>query len=122
MKALVCHDLSGFQNLQYETVERPVLRDGSVRIRVRAAGLNFADTLITRGKYQVKATPPFIPGMEAAGEIIEAGNGSDLPVGKRVAVLLDHGAYAEEIVVPAHRVVPIPDAMSFEEAAGFMVT
>lgn len=122
MKALVCHELTGFQDLRYEDVERPALRDGCVRIRVRAAGLNFADTLITRGKYQVKVTPPFIPGMEAAGEIIEVAEGVDCSVGTRVAVLLDYGAYAEEIVVEASRIVTIPDAMSFEEAAGFMVT
>lgn len=122
MKALVCHELTGFQDLRYEDVARPALRDGCVRIRVRAAGLNFADTLITRGKYQVKVAPPFIPGMEAAGEIIEVAEGVDCSVGERVAVLLDYGAYAEEIVVEASRIVSIPDAMSFEEAAGFMVT
>lgn len=122
MKALVCHELTGFQNLVYEDVERPPMRAGCVRIRVRAAGLNFADTLITRGKYQVKVAPPFIPGMEAAGEVIESAEDVNIAIGTRVSVLLDHGAYAEEIVVEAARVVVIPDAMSFEEAAGFMVT
>lgn len=122
MKALLCTDLTGFENLRYTDVPAPELRPGSVRIRVHAAGLNFADTLITRGKYQVKVLPPFIPGMEAAGEVIEVAEDVDVAVGTRVAVLLDNGAYAEEIVVEAKRVVAIPDAMSFEEAAGFMVT
>lgn len=123
MHALVCHELTGFQNLRYETIDAPALRPNSVRIRVRAAGLNFADTLITRGKYQVKVPTPFIPGMEAAGEIVEVADSVEgWAVGDRVAVLLDSGAYAEEIVVEAQRVVRIPKAMSFEEAAGFMVT
>lgn len=122
MKALLCTDVTGFENLRYTDVPVPELRAGCVRIRVHAAGLNFADTLITRGKYQVKVPPPFIPGMEAAGEVTEVAAGVDISVGTRVAVLLDNGAYAEEIVVESKRVVPIPDAMSFQEAAGFMVT
>lgn len=122
MKALVCHALTGYADLQLEELERPELRPGCVRIEVHAAGLNFSDTLITRGKYQVKVEPPFTPGMEAAGVIVEVAEGVDLPIGLRVATLLDYGAYAEELVVEAARVVPIPDAMSFEVAASFMVT
>lgn len=122
MKALVCRELTGFDGLTFETVPAPELRPSSVRIRVHAAGLNFSDTLITRGTYQVKVAPPFIPGMEAAGTVIEVADGVDIPIGTRVATLLDYGAYAEEVVVEAKRVVPLPSSMSFEEAAGFMVT
>lgn len=122
MKALVCRELEGFESLRWEDIPSPSLEPGSVRIRVRAAGLNFSDTLITRGKYQVKVAPPFVPGMEAAGEVIEVAEGVDIAHGTRVATLLDYGAYAEEIVVAANRLVVLPDAMSFEEAAGFLVT
>lgn len=122
MKALVCSELTGYQNLTIEDVPRPEIRPGAVRIRVRAAGVNFSDTLITKGTYQVKVPTPFTPGMEAAGTIIEVGEGVDLPLGTRVATLLDYGAYAEEIVIDVDRVVTIPMMMSFEEAAGFMVT
>lgn len=122
MKALVCSELTGYKNLTIEDVPRPEIRPGAVRIRVRAAGVNFSDTLITKGTYQVKVPTPFTPGMEAAGTIIEVGEGVDLPLGTRVATLLDYGAYAEEIVIDVDRVVTIPMMMSFEEAAGFMVT
>lgn len=122
MKALVCRELTGYQNLRLETCASPSLTPGSVRVRVHAAGLNFSDTLITQGRYQVRVEPPFVPGMEAAGEVIAVAPDVDLPLGLRVAVLLDYGAFAEEVVVPASRVVPIPVAMTFEEAAGFMVT
>lgn len=122
MRAIVCRSLTGFEDLQVEDVPAPQLQAGCVRIRVRAAGVNFSDTLITKGKYQVRVEPPFTPGMEAAGEVVEVAEGVDIAVGTRVATLLDYGAYAEEIVVPAERVVPIPDSMSFETAAGFMVT
>lgn len=122
MKALVCRTLTGFEDLRLEAYPAPILTQGCVRIRVHAAGLNFSDTLITKGKYQVKVEPPFVPGMEAAGEIVEVASDVTLPVGLRVATLLDVGAYAEEIVVPAARVVPIPASMRFEEAASFMVT
>lgn len=122
MRAIVCRSLTGFEDLHVEELPSPPLQPGSVRIRVRAAGVNFSDTLITKGKYQVKVEPPFTPGMEAAGEVVEVAAGVPLAVGTRVATLLDYGAYAEEIVVSAERVVPIPDAMSYETAAGFMVT
>ena len=122
MKAVVWKELAGYEKLEVCEMPSPALKPGSVRIRVRAAGLNFSDTLITRGKYQVKVEPPFVPGMEAAGEVVEAAEDAGVAVGTRVAVLLDYGAYAEEIVVEASRVVEIPDSMSFEVAAGFMVT
>jgi NADPH:quinone reductase-like Zn-dependent oxidoreductase len=94
-----------------------------VRIRVRAAGVNFADTLMVGGRYQVKPPFPFTPGLEAAGEIIEAGAAvGNLRVGERVlAVLRAGGGYAEEIVLGAAAVVPIPAAMDFLTAAAFPV-
>lgn len=122
MKAIICNELSGYETLVVAEIPPPPMRPGCVRIRVRAAGLNFSDTLITRGKYQVRVEPPFTPGMEAAGEVVEVAEGVTIPIGSRVATLLDYGAYAEEIVVDARRVVHIPASMSFETAASFMVT
>lgn len=121
MKAVVCRELTGIEGLHWDDVERPVLKPGCVRVRVRAAGINFADSLIIKGRYQVKVEPPFSPGLEAAGEIIEVADGTPYPVGMRVATVLDYGAFSEEIVVRADQIVPIPDNMSFEDAAGFMV-
>src|SRR5258705_796329 len=110
--------------LRLEEAESPSLSPDEVRIRVRAAGVNFADTLMIAGSYQVKPPFPFIPGLEAAGEVIELGSAVDaLRLGQRVlAVLRFGGGYAEEIVLDAAAVVPIPDAMDFVTAAAFPVS
>ena len=71
MKAIVCHELSGPAALRLEDVPEPRPGPGQVRIRVRACGVNFADSLITRGQYQVQPQPPFSPGFEVAGEVLE---------------------------------------------------
>src|SRR4029077_8521305 len=91
--------------------------------RVRAAGVNFADTLMIAGTYQVRPEFPFTPGLEAAGEVIETGAAvKHLQPGQRVlAVLRFGGGYAEEIAVNADAVVAIPDTMDFVTAAAFPV-
>src|ERR1700687_5506697 len=101
----------------------PPLAVHEARIRVRACGVNFADTLMIAGKYQVKPDFPFTPGLEAAGEVIEVGAGvNHLRPGQRVlAVLRFGGGYAEEIALNADAVVPIPDGMDFVTAAAFPV-
>lgn len=94
-----------------------------VRIAVRACGINFPDVLMVAGKYQVQPELPFVPGAELAGEIVETGPGVEgLETGQRVCALTGHGALAEEVCVAASRVVPIPDAMDFDTAAGFLLT
>ena len=123
MKAMLCRAWGAPDMLQLEDVPPRALRSGEVRIRVRAAGVNFADSLMVAGTYQVKPPFPFTPGLEAAGEVIETG--SDVTVlrtGQRVlAVLRNGGGYAEEIVLDAATVVPIPEAMDFVTAAAFPV-
>lgn len=123
MKAVLCREWGTPDVLRCEDVERRELRPNQVRIRVRAAGVNFADSLMVGGTYQVKPPFPFTPGLEAAGEIIEVGAAVEgLQVGQRVlAVLRNGGAYAEEIIVDAASVVAIPDAMDFATAAAFPV-
>ena len=123
MKAMRCHGWGAPQTLRLDDAPRPALRPGEARIRVRAAGLNFADALMIAGKYQVKPEFPFIPGLEAAGEVIELGAGvRHLNPGRRVLAFLRFGGgYAEEIVIDADAVVPIPDAMDFVTAAAFPV-
>ena len=100
-----------------------MLKPNEVRIRVRACGVNFADTLMIAGKYQVKPEFPFTPGLEAAGEVVEIGTGvNHLAIGQRaLAVLRFGGGYAEEIAINADAVVPIPDSMDFVTAAAFPV-
>jgi NADPH2:quinone reductase len=123
MKAIQCRDWGPPDILRLEEAESPGLKPHQARIRVHAAGVNFADTLMVAGSYQVKPPFPFTPGLEAAGEIVELGGEvGGLRVGQRVlAVLRFGGGYAEEIVLDAAAVVPIPDAMDFVTAAAFPV-
>ena len=122
MRAAVCKNLSGVDGLAVEDFPAPAMIPGGVRISVRAAALNFADTLILKGTYQVKLAPPFVPGLEAAGEVIEVAAGvSRVRPGDRVMVYLGHGAFAQETVAPEDCVYAIPDAMDFVTAAGFPV-
>jgi NADPH:quinone reductase len=123
MKAIVCREWAGPERLRFEEVERRPLEPGEARIRVHACGVNFADTLMVAGKYQVKPEFPFTPGLEAAGEVVEVGpEVTNVHPGQRaLAVLRFGGAYAEEIAVDARAVVPIPDAMDWVTAAAFPV-
>ena len=123
MKAIRCRAWGAADTLRLEEAESPKLQPHQVRIRVRAAGVNFADTLMVGGRYQLKPPFPFTPGLEAAGEVLEAGAAvGKLRAGQRVlAVLRSGGGYAEEIVLDAAAVVPIPAAMDFVTAAAFPV-
>lgn len=123
MRAIVCREWGGPETLRLAEATPPPLQPHEVRIRVRACGVNFADTLMIAGKYQVKPAFPFTPGLEAAGEVSEIGGGvPHLRPGQRaLAVLRFGGGYSEEIVVNADTVVPIPDAMDFVTAAAFPV-
>ena len=98
----------------------PQAGPGQALVRMRAAALNFADLLKARGEYQERQDPPFAPGLEGAGEVIAAPDGSGLRPGDRVAVLAP-GTLAEQIAVPPGACTPIPDAMDFEQAAGFQI-
>src|SRR5258705_11144661 len=123
MKAIRCREWGAPDVLRLEGAESPSPKRQQVRLRVHAAGVNFADSLMVGGTYQVKPPFPFIPGLEAAGEIVETGRAVDgLRVGQRaLAVLRNGGGYAEEIVLDAAAVVPIPAAMDFVTPAAFPV-
>ena len=100
----------------------PELKPGHVRIAMKAGGVNFPDILMIEGRYQIKPPFPFVAGAEGAGEVVELGEGvSSLEVGDRVACMPGTGAFAEEAVVAEAVCAPIPDAMSYEEAAGFVM-
>lgn len=123
MKAMRCHEWGPPESLRLDEAAPAPLGLRDVRIRVHAAGVNFADSLMIGGTYQVKPQFPFTPGLEAAGEIVEIGaEVRQLRPGMRVlAVLRFGGGYAEEIVLNADAVVPIPDSMDFVTAAAFPV-
>lgn len=122
MKAVVCKEWGPAESLAVEEVPSPALGPGQVRVRVHACGINFADTLMIQGKYQVRPERPFSPGLEIAGEIAEVGEGvQHLAPGQRVIGLTGYGGLAEEAVTPAGTVLPMPPGMDFVTAAGFPV-
>lgn len=123
MRAVLCRDWGGPEDLSLGEIEPPTPGPGQVAIAVAAAGVNFADTLMIAGKYQEKPPFPFSPGLEVAGTVAAVGAGvSAVAPGDRVLGLTDAGGYAEVAVARESDVFPIPDAMDFETAAGFPIT
>jgi len=117
-RAAICTALTGPDSIKILESELRPLNDGEVRIRVHAAGLNFPDLLMTQGKYQFRPDPPFVPGLEAAGEVIEvASDVQDIKVGDRVMAGGKGGALAEQWIVQQSAVSPLPPALSFSEGA-----
>jgi NADPH:quinone reductase len=112
MKAIVLRETGGPERLKLVEVPDPEPRDGQVVLHVRAAGVNFADVLIRRGRYPQAPELPTVPGSEVAGEAN----------GRRVMALPQGGGYAEALAVDERLVVPLPDGASFEEGAGFLLT
>src|SRR5215475_5480799 len=122
MKAWRAHEFGPPETLRFEELADPALGEGQVRVEIRAAALNFPDALLVAGNYQVRPDPPFTPGMEAAGVVVES-RAASVPSGTRVAVLSEGvGCYATHVVTVAEKVFPIPDSMSFEDAAAMTVT
>lgn len=117
-RAAICTALTGPDAIRIgQTVARP-LEEGEVQIAVRAAGVNFPDLLMTYGKYQFRPDPPFVPGMEIAGEVIEVGRGVEgIKPGDRVMAGAKGGGFAEQMIVPAAAAMPLPCALDFEEGA-----
>jgi NADPH2:quinone reductase len=122
MRAVLCSAFGEPESLIVGEAPAPPLQPGTARVAVHAAGVNFADTLMIAGTYQEKPAFPFTPGLEIAGEIVEtAPDVADLCVGDRVLGTIAYGGYADEAVVPADNLTPIPDSMDYVTAAGFTV-
>jgi NADPH2:quinone reductase len=96
----------------------PVLASGELRLAVHACGVNFPDTLIIENKYQFKPPLPFVPGAEAAGEVVEVGAGVDEALlGGRYIVMCGVGGFADELVATPEKLLPIPDGMDYVVAS-----
>jgi NADPH2:quinone reductase len=122
MKAILCSEYCGPDDLQLQDIEEPVAGDGQVVIAVKAAALNFFDTLMIQGKYQVKPAMPFSPAGEVAGIVESIGSGvTDLKPGDRVVAFCEHNGAREKIALDARSVVGIPDNLDFERAAGLVI-
>jgi NADPH2:quinone reductase len=122
MKAVVVRALMEPKDLSVCEIEAPKIEAGKLAIRVEAIGCNFADTLIVRGKYQVKPKFPFSPGGEVAGVVCELGEGvTGFRVGDRVMAYVEHGGFAERVNARPEATFPIPDRMSFEHACAIPI-
>jgi NADPH2:quinone reductase len=123
MKALLCTRYGGPDDLELADIAVPEPAAGEALVKVAAAALNFFDTLIIAGKYQVKPPMPFSPAAEYAGTVERLGEGvSGLKVGDRVLGYGSHGAAREYLTIAADRLVKIPDGVDFDRAAGLCVT
>ena len=121
-KAIRIHEHGGPEVLRYEEVDPGKPGKGEVLLRHTAIGLNFIDTYFRTGLYPAPNGLPLTPGGEAAGVVVELGEGvTELKVGDRVAYAGAPGSYAEERVMPAERLVKVPDGVTDEEAAGMML-
>lgn len=123
MRALVCKELGPIESLQLGELADPAPKKGQVVVDVRAAGVNFPDLLLVQGLYQMRPPLPFSPGSELSGVISSVGEGvTELAVGDRVMAYSGFGAFAERIALSTAQCVRIPDSMSFDAAAGFLLT
>lgn len=123
MKALLCTHYGTPDELELTNLPDPVPQAGEVVVRIKAAALNFFDTLIIQGKYQTKPAFPFSPSAEFAGVVEGIGSDvKDFKPGDRVLGFTGYGAARELIAVPAQALTPIPDELDFDRAAGLCVT
>ena len=123
MKALLSKQPGPPESLELCDVPDPVPAVGEVLIAIKAAGVNFPDALIIEDRYQFKPPRPFAPGAEVAGVIESVGSGvSRFSVGDRVVASVSCGGYAEKVAVREEQCWRISEAMSFDEAAGFVLT
>lgn len=121
MKAVMCTEYGPPENLQVQEIPSEAMQPGHVRVDVRAAGVNFQDTLIIQGTYQSKPDLPFSPGGEVAGIVSEvAGDVEGIAVGDHVLALIGHGGFREEILASSDKILKYPDQMDFADAAAFL--
>lgn len=123
MQAMMSHEPGGPETLKLTEIATPDPGPGQLRVAVKAAGVNFPDTLIIRDLYQFKPPRPFAPGGEIAGVVEAVGdNVTGFAAGDRVLSGGINGGFATHFIADAARTNKIPDAMPFDEAAGFMLT
>ena len=123
MKAMLCSQYCGPDDLVLTEVPDPVAGPGEAVIAIKSAALNFFDLLMIQGKYQIKPPFPFSPAAEVAGVIESVGSGvSGLKAGDRVIASCGHNGAREKIALPASSIVKIPDGLDFDRAAGVIIT
>ena len=119
---IVVKKYGGPENLIYEEKKPSQIKPNAVRIKVKSIGVNFADTLIIRGKYQERPRPPFSPGLEVSGIVSEIDkNEKKFKVGDKVMAIMKYGAYQTEVIVPQENTYYVPKGMQLLHAGGFPV-
>jgi NADPH2:quinone reductase len=122
MRAAVCPAYGAPEVVRVEERPSPTVARGQVRVKVGAAAVNFPDVLLIADEYQISVPPPFVPGSEFAGVVVETGEGADgFAVGDLVTGTGLYGAFADEVVVPAAGLSRIPDGVDERTAAAFGV-
>ena len=117
-KAVRVHNYGGPEVLRYEDVEVGRPGPGQLRVRHHAIGVNYIDTYFRTGQYPAPSLP-FVLGNEAAGEVVEVGEGvAGFKPGDRVAYVITLGNYAEERLADVKLVVKLPDSVDYDTAAG----
>ena len=123
MKAVLCTRFGTVDDLELAEIAPPAAAAGEAVVAIKAVGLNFFDTLLVAGKYQVKPPFPFSPGAEFAGVVERVGEGvTAVRPGDRVFGYANHNSAREQLAVPVQSLYPMPDGLSFEQAAGLIVT
>lgn len=123
MKAVLCKEYGPPSSLVVEDIPSEPTPAGHVKIGVRAAGVNFPDVLIIQGQYQFKPTPPFSPGAEVSGDVLEVGSGvSGFSVGDRVIGMCGWNGFREEVVLMADRCLSMPAKMDYDTGAALSMT
>jgi NADPH2:quinone reductase len=117
MRALICDDYSGIDALRVGELPDPEPETGSLLVGVEAVTVNFADTLMVKGQYQIRPDPPFAPGYELAGTVLAANAADDFSPGDPVAGFTFYGGMAEQAVIQASNAAHLPNGIDFDVAS-----
>lgn len=123
MKAIVCADYAPPEELTLSDMPTPEAGPGEVVIAIKACGANYVDALMIQGLYQVKPPLPYLPGNEISGVIEQVGEGIDhVKAGDKVVAMVPYGGFATHAKANAMTVIPMPEQISFEQGAAFLMT
>jgi len=123
VRGLIIHEFGPIDSHQVEDFDDPLASAGEVIVDVHAIGLNFPDTLMVQGKYQMWPDRPFVPGRDAAGIVSVVGEGvTNLKIGDRVACQVLWGAFGDKVCAPEAKVFKLPNELDFVSAAGMITT
>lgn len=117
MRALICDDYGGIDSLRIGELPDPTAKPGTVLVDVEAVTVNFADTLMVKGQYQIRPDPPFAPGYELAGTVVAVNGADGFSPGDRIAGFTFYGGMAEQAVIEASNAARLPDSINVDVAS-----